>query len=217
MSWGEVYKINSNMKKPLNEQIQSIKCLPIRLITASTTFTPEKTGVYKVICVGAGGAGYAYKTTNSGNTVFSSGGGSGGVAVKVLTLNSGTKYNVSIGTSASFGNIMTTTGGTAGNYYIQDGAIYSTGGTATGGDYNFAGAAGESGYATSGTFKGASVNVWFTELTPMPTTIDGLTTGDGVLRYGGGGSASRTAYNSVNSDVAGQPAAVIIIPLEMEE
>lgn len=213
MSWAEVSKINSNIKKPLNEQIQNIKCLPIRLITASTSFIPEKTGIYKVICVGAGADGYGSTGSSSSYVGFNAGGGSGGVAVKVLHLESGIGYNVTVSTTASFGNIVTATGGTAGKYSSSNGQTNPTGGTATGGDYNFKGTAGEYDFGNSGTFEGGSVGVWFTELAPIG---DRTTNGDGVLRYGGGGHISRSTYSS-SSPKSGQPAAVIIIPLEMEE
>ena len=57
MSWGEVGRLNNNFKKPLNEQMRDMQYKPLRIITSTTTYKPEKTGLYKIICVGAGGDG----------------------------------------------------------------------------------------------------------------------------------------------------------------
>ena len=201
------------MKKPLNELIRDTRCLPFRIITADTTYVPEKTGWYKVICVGAGSGCYARTVSPYHNAS----GASGGVAIKVIRLVAETNYSVLVGTDASFNNIMTATGGTNPKQ-AQSSFTPSVGGTATGGDYNFNGSSGESGSDSTSAkiYQGASVNVSLTELTPIPTALGGVTNGDGVLRYGGGGSLQRIdANNVVKGD--GQPAAVIIIPLEMEE
>lgn len=57
MSWAEVFKINSNFKKPINEQIRELKYSGAYLITSSKSFVPEKSGYYKVIVVSRGGNG----------------------------------------------------------------------------------------------------------------------------------------------------------------
>ena len=137
MSWSEVFKINKNMKRALDEQMRDAIALPMRIITTSTTYTPEKTGIYKVICVGAGGkSGGATGSSMSG--VYGDSGGGGGVAIKTLKLLSSESYNITVGSSASFSNILTATSG-------GNGAKNSpgSGGTATGGDYNFSGGNGK--------------------------------------------------------------------------
>lgn len=232
MSWGEVFKINSNMKKPINEQLRDQKYNPIRVITATGTYTPEKTGTYKVICVGKGGDGAADNSSSPNNYRAAAGGG-GGVAVRTMRLSRGTSYSVTVSTTASFADgstIVTATGGGS--------ATSRGGGTASGGDSNYSGTAG--GY-TSSEFQSTtpgSVGVEISGLsnTPAPvvaTLIDtntasitygtyvvSLPYGRSLLEYGGGGNAaafytSSTVHGKITS--AGRPAAVIIVPLEMEE
>ena len=48
MSWGEVFKINKNMKRALNEQLRDLKFQEVKIITSTGTYTPTKTGLYKV-------------------------------------------------------------------------------------------------------------------------------------------------------------------------
>lgn len=223
MSWAEVFKINSNFKKPLNEQIRDISYKPIRLITADTSYVPEKTGVYKIICVGSGGtAMIGYYATNAPAS-----GGGGGVAIKTMTLSSSTTYAVTVGTTASFaysGGAVTATAGGAASYGTP-----GTGGTASGGDSNFTGLAGGTNIANSGSVvAGGSVGVLIPELTRTPSPIStymasvyyDLQNGDCILQYGGGASTVHVYVSSSNTNYAKftnpSPAAVIIIPLEME-
>lgn len=232
MSWGEVYKINSNMKKPINEQLRDMKYNPIRVITATGTYTPEKTGTYKVICVGKGGDGAVDKTSSPNNYRAAAGGG-GGVAIRTMRLSRGTSYSVTVSTTASFADgstIVTATGGGS--------ATSRSGGTASGGDSNYSGTAG--GY-TSTEFLGAtpgSVGVELSGLSCSPAPVIGTLTdnlsasttagahvislayGRCILEYGGGGNGAAYYSNSSNADgitTPGRPAAVIIVPLEMEE
>ena len=107
MSWGEIYKINNNFKKSFNELLIDSIYNPIRIITQTGTYVPEKTGKYRVICIGAGAdSGYDFTSTSC----YQGGGGAGGVAIKDMRLTSGTSYNVTISTTASFSNIMSATG-----------------------------------------------------------------------------------------------------------
>lgn len=232
MSWAEVYKVNSNMKKSINEQLRDMKYQAMRIITTTSTYTPEKSGWYKIICVGKGGDGAADKTSSPNNYRGAAGGG-GGVAIKTMQLSSAVSYNVTVSTTASFAagsNIITATGGGS--------TTSRTGGTASGGDYNFPGTAGGS---TSTEFQCAmpgSVGVELGGLsnTPAPnigTLVDNMSAsatagthvislpfGRCVLEYGGGGNGAAYYSNTANSDTivtSGRPAAVIIIPLEMEE
>lgn len=277
MSWAEVFKINSDLKKPLNTliselisalstkvtsvdtkvgtvdtkvgnvstqvsnvstqvgnvntavgtvstkvtqigtQVQGLKCLPIRVITSTTTYTPEKTGLYKVICVGAGGSGYVdarYEDAIAG--------GGGGVAIKTINLTSTTAYNVTVGSTASFaysGGAVTATAGSAGRY---NGA--GAGGTASGGDLNYTGVAGDDNAESMVCPRPGSVGVYIAELYRSKSTWVTLLGasceiqyGDNLLGYGGSGNA---VYNYEDSDVydgvevEGLPAAVIIVPLE---
>lgn len=215
MSWAETMKINNNLKKTLNEQMREARFLPLRIITATGTFTPEKTGIYKVICVGAGGDGEA--TTNSG---VASGGG-GGVAIKTLRLFSTTTYNVTVSSStASFAYDSTALTATSGdNGDTSDGG--GDGGTASGGDVNYAGVAGKRVTTASNVPLAGSVGVFISELTirkhifaPVSTSVFELPYGDSILGYGGGGTGVR--FDGKARAIDGLPAAVIIIPLEME-
>ena len=118
MSWAEVFKINKNMKRALNEQIRDLKCNPMRVITTTQSFTPEKTGLYKVICVGAGADSYGNTTSYSSDMIAEAGSG-GGVALKTIKLYSSKSYNVTVSTTASFAydsTALTATPGVKGTY-----------------------------------------------------------------------------------------------------
>lgn len=214
MSWGEMSRINNNMKKTLNEQLVDMRFNAVQVITETSTFTPSKSGLYKVICVGAGGT--ATSQSSSGTTYYIAGSG-GGVAIKNMRLTVGTSYNITISTTASFGNIMTATGGATRTY-----SAISVG-TASGGDYNFDGEAGEMRSGTDNPCRGGSVGVYIPTLSRMSQIGDfnnnEMLYGDGIINYGGGGPVVYCYYNSENKKVftvSGQPAAVIIIPIEME-
>lgn len=223
MSWGEVFKINKNMKRSLDEQMRDLKFQPIRIITQSTTYTPEKTGLYKVICIGAGGDGYF---NDSSNNYSAAGGASGGVAIKTIKLTKATSYNVTVSTTASFSNELTATSG-------GSSSSGGTGGTATGGDYNFAGKSGGSSNSKTASVKGGSIGVAISDLFTIGETLSGfgydssdllqmynLRYGDNLLGYGGGGGAALYRNSDTYVDgvrLNGLPAAVLIIPIEMEE
>ena len=230
MSWAEVFKINSNMKKPLNEQLNEVKeqlngrlrntiCLPMRVITFSSTYTPEKTGLYKVICVGGGGGAGGGSSSSYSGLTKKNGGGGGGVAIKTLRLSSTTSYNVTVSTTASFSTELSATAGTS-----------SSVGTASGGDSNYQGHSGNSAGDVFDTgVVGGSVGVAITELTrthsvthtDFSSYITELRYGDSLLGYGGGAPTlmyyDEDAGRYYTVSMMGQPAAVIIIPLEMEE
>lgn len=228
MSWGEVKKINDNMKKPLNEQIRNTICIPMRVITTSTTYTPEKTGIYKVICVGAGGSCDGYGGNSSSKSYIATGGG-GGVAIKTLRLLSTQSYSVTVGTTASFGSLLSATSGGSGYAYTSE-QTAGTGGTASGGDYNFTGINGivADGYTRLDVgFSGGGTGVAITELSRRLTTsiyyVESsveLIYGESILGYGSGGCGfmcSDGGDGITYKTTLGQPGAVIIIPLEMEE
>ena len=218
MGWAEVFKINSNMKKPLNEQIREARFLPLRIITATGTFTPEKTGLYKVICVGAGGNGYCNMSYNA------SGGGGGGVAIKTLRLVAGTSYAVTVSSSASFaysGTAITATAGGAGGS-----STAGTGGTGSGGDSNFTGTTGTTTPSYNVHGLPGSVGVYLSELGErrflnlfsVNQPIE-MPYGDCLVGYGGSGAGYARRVDSSNFEALstkGLPAAIIIIPLEME-
>lgn len=218
MSWAEVFKINSNMKKPLNEQLRDMKYQPIRIITATGTFTPEKTGLYKVICVGAGGKG-------DGGSSDGVSGGAGGVAIKTLRLLSTVSYDVTVSTTASFAydsTAITATSGTKGTSSNGGGA----GGTASGGDYNYPGGAGDNDGSRGVCATPGSVGVHLDGLSRSVSkwaALEGglvceLRYGDSILGYGGGGNGVYVSGSTQSShaNTEGLPAAVIIVPLEME-
>ena len=228
MSWAEVFKINKNMKRSIDEQLQDMKFQPIRVITANTTYTPEKTGLYKIICVGKGGNGYG--DNNSPQTKGVAGGG-GGVSIKIARLTKGSSCNVTVGTTASFVSGSISLSATAGG----DGGWNTTsavGGSGTGGDYNYTG---ETGTYTTEHYKsptGGSVGVYISDLHRQMTGVLTLgldddrdkpvavmyTMGRGILSFGGGGTgAGYVEYGYGGVSINGQPAAVLIIPIEMEE
>lgn len=222
MSWGEVFKINSNMKKPLNAQIRDMTCLPMRVILSSTTYRPEKTGIYKIICVGAGGNSGGERGNNASSTIANSGGG-GGVAIKTLRLLSTQSYNVTVSSTASFSSELSATSGGGGTS-----SSAGSGGTASGGDYNYSGGSGQGdrnntnqsidGGGVGVSIQGLSRKIIVHESDLTNYGVD-LAYGESVLSYGGGAPSmmyvSGTYYYYLSK--TGQPAAVIIIPLEMEE
>lgn len=221
MSWAEVFKINSNMKKPLNEHLRDMKFQSVRIITATGTFTPEKTGLYKVICVGAGGDG---DTTSN----YVAAGGGGGVAIKTLRLLSTKSYNVTVSSTASFthdNGSITATAGADGNTSAlsSDGGA---GGTASGGDYNYTGSNGDDDRGYDTIPLPGSVGVYISDLSRQKsvTRVYGesaieIPYGDNLLGYGGGacGVAMGSPSSTNRIYLTGQPAAIIIVPLELEE
>lgn len=184
MSWAEVFKINSNTKRALNEQIRDSQYKSSYLITESGTWTVPSTGYYKVFCVGAGG------NINSGNggSIFTDGGtfgsttylyigSAGGVAVKTLELNKGTSYTITIEdppttytasstNKTSFGDIMYATTGGMGDTKNVTTHQLPNGGVGSGGDYNFSGESGQVVTYSPGmrTIIGASVGCYIPEL-----------------------------------------------------
>lgn len=220
MSWAEVGKINRNMKKPLNTQLHELNCSRIEVIEATSSYKPAKTGLYRVICVGAGGTGWA---GNAGTYDYCAvGGGGGGVAVKDLQLSASTSYSVTISTTASFSNLLTATAGETATKTHGSGKTPTIGGTASGGDYNFGGLTGEVTNDYNGAAKGGSVGVAIAELTRSVVMADNfysqLIYGDSLLKYGGGAPAIETS-NPIRYDSfipAGMPAAVLIMALEVE-
>ena len=220
MSWGEISRINSNMKKTLNEQLREHSFTILKVITETGTYTPEKTGLYRGICVGAGGNGV---NSSSTSTYLSIGGGGGGVAIKDMVLSSTTSYNVTVSTYAQFGAELIANGGTTGGYSGSSVTTEPVGGTASGGDYNFQGERGWVRSKTNLPARGGSVQCVIPGLNKDIFVADAmynkLRYGNSILGYGGGGPAVIGYLDgSYNRDyhLSGLPAAVIIIPLELE-
>ena len=214
MSWAETSRINKNVKKTLNEQLRDMRYNIIEVITQTGVYSPVKSGLYKVICVGAGG--YGTRLTQ-GSTNYYVGGSGGGVAIKNIRLTKGASYSVTVSTTASFGNIMTATGGVTRTY------SEALAGTATGGDYNFDGEAGEMRSGSDNPCRGGSVGVYIPSLSRTSRIGDfnnnDMLYGDSIMNYGGGGPAVYCYYDSENKYVYtldGLPAAVLIIPIEVE-
>lgn len=243
MSWAEVFKINKNMKRALNEQIQDLQYQEMKIITANGTYKPEKTGLYKVICVGAGGDGYLWTKLSSQLTISS--GGGGGVAIKTLHLSANTNYTVTVGTTASFvydtNTILTATAGSNGNANTG-----GEGGVASGGDKNYTGTSGVAIGQTSSVPSPGGVGVCLSGMSPKPapaiatvamyvsgstsvpnhTRVISLDYGNSILGYGGGGTGVAgnifTILTGAKNEgdyfkTNGRPASIIIVPLEMEE
>ena len=200
MSIGELAMlVNDNFDKPLNQQIREMQYIGSYVFTSSTTFTPDKSGYYKVIVVGAGGA-YDY-TGTTGNVCYASG-GAGGVAIKNMHLLSTQEYTIDIerNNSTFNGNLVATAGG-KGDSFPTSSATGGAGGTASGGDFNYDGLWGT--VRVNNPPKGGSVGVFIPGLMLPYSTETGL----GILGYGIGGTFGAAAGG----------AAIIIIPLELEE
>lgn len=101
MSWAEVTKINSNLSKPLDEQLKDVGKSGLRVFTSSGTFTvPEGVNtIYVTMYDGGGGGGGGVNGGNGG-----AGGGANGGAGGAYVGNSG------------YGGA----GGGAGGYIIQE-------------------------------------------------------------------------------------------------
>lgn len=206
----------TDSESSLHSHIREMTFQPVRVITATGTFKPEKTGTYKVICVGAGAM--SRKLSNK----LTSGGG-GGVAIKTLRLVSTTSYNVTVDETASFSNIMTATASSMA--LVESGnIIISNGGTASGGDFNFSGEnGGIISLDSNAHLRGGSVGVTIVGLNRVHEFYSSLseqvtTNGDCLLNYGGGGGISQGSSTGLTSATSGgHSAAIIVIPLEMEE
>ena len=201
MSIGELAMlVNDNFDKPLNQQIREMQYIGSYVFTSSTTFTPDKSGYYKVIVVGAGGA-HDY-TGSSGSAYYYASGGAGGVAIKNMHLLSTQEYTIDIerDNSTFNGNLVATAGGD-GKAFSTSSATGGAGGTASGGDFNYDGLWGT--VSVNNPPRGGSVGVFIPGLMLPYLTETGL----GILGYGIGGTSGAAAGG----------AAIIIIPLELEE
>lgn len=194
--------VNSNFAKPLNEQARDMKYCGAYVIESSRAFKPDKSGWYKVIAVGASGTpahGSSYRST----------GGAGGVAIKTIRLDANNEYSVSFasGTVSFDGLVQATKGG--------DGTRNNggSGGSADGGDLNYYGNSGSVQSTNTGRLNGASVGVYIPEL--MRREEKETVSGYGILGYGASGGVVDTVDDSYEGTA--QKAAVIIIPLELEE
>lgn len=128
----------------------SVDIIPSWLYNTNATFTVPKTGVYKITCVGAGGAGIQ-NTNNAG--------GAGGIGILVTSLNKSTNYSIVANNLASFGSLVTATNG-------KNGSSGGTGGSASGTNvivYN-------GGNASSG--YGGDVGVYIPGLITIGATSD---------------------------------------------
>lgn len=238
MSWAEVGKINNNFNKPLNEQIRDNQFQGAYVFSEPTTgyrepvlktFKPDKSGYYKVIVVGAGGN---HKSGISSGTYYISTGGSGGVAIKTIHLSSSDEYSMEFtydGNATFNGTVAATHGGDASGSTAS--MSPGDGGTAGGGDFNYPGVKGinNSGSRDNDQVlaKGASVGVNIVGLmksfNALQTNIyqDNLyfavaESGEGILGYGCSAGWTSDRYHAVAITQTGS-AAIIIIPLELEE
>lgn len=212
MSWGEVSKINSNFNLALNEQARELAYAGSYLFTADTAFSPDKTGWYKIIVVGAAGKS---RSVSNGNREV---GASGGVVIATRRLGSSASYAVTAGSGASsftYSSDDVMTAGRGGDY--DDG----TGGTASGGDFCYAGKSGYSS-STSSVCIGRDVGVFIPGLSVQNTGALSdsdygaalVNSGYGILGFGASAGAS---YRPTGAGPFKDTGCVLIIPLELEE
>lgn len=196
MSWSEVAKLQEGQRDRLFNDMY--------ILETSQTWTAPHNGYYKIICVGAGGNAQYYTSSNYGA------GFGGGVAVKTKRLKTGATLTIDI------------TGGTA----TCDGMVASLGdetkgGTATGGEYNYTGLSGHS--MSSGITSGGSVGCMLSGLMFKDKDVtsrqvsygyatEAVPKGFGLMGHGGGGGCA--VESRVREMMRGEPACVIIIPLE---
>lgn len=129
------------------------------IYTTSTTFVAPYTGVYRVRVVGGGGSGGSTGSTGATNRK-ATGGGAGGLAIKLLQLTAGNSYTVTVGAGGTAATSTTTaTNGNPGGTSSFSGTGISTitangggGGPASNGSASLAGASG-------GTASGGDINI----------------------------------------------------------
>lgn len=196
MSWSEVAKLQEGQRDRLFNDMY--------ILETSQTWTAPHNGYYKIICVGAGGSAY-YSTASS----YDAGGG-GGVAVKTKRMKTGATLTVSI------------TGGTATcDEMIANSGSWNGVGTATGGEYNYTGLAGR--FISSSIKSGGSVGCMLSGLMYKDKDIESrqvaygyaaeiIPKGFGIMGHGGGGGYRYS--DGTHQMMNGEPACVIIIPLE---
>lgn len=207
--------VNDNFNKPLNVQMRDLAYNGSYLITSSTDFSPDKSGLYKVICVGQGGTS---KDKHYG--------GSGGVAIKTMHLDSSEIYPIVVDLiKTSFNGTIIANRGGDGYPSSSDYLGRGEGGTAVGGDFNYTGTSGEG--VSDG--EGADVGVFIPGLMNAPEMVLAeysstvsynssytIRSGYGILGYGGGQGGSVTANYSFRVGIH-KGGCVLIIPLELEE
>ena len=156
----------------------------VTLLAGGTWVCPPSVTKVCVVCVGSGGTGIQYPTTNSG-------GGGGALAYKnEIPVTPGQTYSFTVGSpSAIFG--VSAGAGAAG----KSSSSASPGGTASGGDANFSGGFGATGFG--GTQAGGSAATY---------SSNGATGGsEGVGLYGTGSTGPYgRGGNSTYSGTAGQ-------------
>lgn len=202
--------VNDNFTVPLNRQMRDNRFLPARIIESTQDFVVERSGWYKIICVGAGGD--SYLTVNTKYT-----GGAGGVSISTKHLNSGESIQVSFDNGSVSVPQYGMTASVGEDAKISRGGY---GGTASGGDDNYTGQNGKKASDASNN-NGAGVGVYIPELNiqniESVTTEDGVETvglGFNILGYGRSATIA-SSYGADESTRGGS--ACIIIPLEYTE
>ena len=215
--WKEITKmVNDNHNIPLNVQAREIMFRPAQIIESSMSYTPSRSGWYKVIVVGKGGSTYgSYDDIGIG--------GSGGVSISTLKLLSTESYQItsSYGTF-SFGD-MTATYGEDGTY-----SKGGNGGTATGGQENYPGLKGNLTSGGNNSVHGQDVSVYIPGMMERNQASEGYVSyrneesyyvtaysGNGIMGRGASGGYAQNRSASVTTE--SQPGGVIIIPLEYLE
>lgn len=204
--------VNDNFNKSLNVQMRELAFNPMYLITSGTSFTPEKSGWYRIICVGKSGGG-------SFSSSKQYGGGSAGVSISTMRLDSSITYPMTISTSpttaSSFDGTMMAYGG--GN---ATASAYGDGGTATGGDYNYNGKSGaemteDSLYSIQGADVGVVISGLYDIIGSAHSGKYSAYTGRGICGYGGGQGGM--GGDTIISSSIKPTGCILIIPLELEE
>lgn len=236
MSWAEVYKINNNFSKSLNEQMRENRFMGAYLFTSSATWTVPQNGWYKVVCVGKPGTtSSSFSSSNVSNFNVNIG-GAGGVAIKNYEFTKNANYPITINGAQSTFNVT---------LIANAGNSNGTGGTASGGDYNYQGTSGgsETTYVNSShvaEFNGADVGIYIPEIcfsvskqghcsyAEMPQTASSsgylytadfeASSGIGILGYGAssGFAAGNVGYSYCSVYAGKDSGCVLIIPLELK-
>lgn len=186
-----------------------------QVFTSSGTFTkPLDVDIFRVICVGGGGAG---GTGSSGTNYCGGGGGAGAYCEEIVNLQGVTSVTVTVGAGGddsaggdtTFGSYMTAGGGAkGGNGQTSTSGIGGDGGTATGGDINCPGGDGHNAIREDGATSFISGHGGSSFFGGGAKGVNSDSVGNNAEAYGAGGSGG---YGAATGNEGGEGKQGIVI------
>jgi len=163
-------------------------------LTNSQTWTAEKSGIIRVVCIGSGGGGGVACNDGKGT-----GGGAGGYSEQTISVASGSTYTVTVGVAPIFKNVSNT----------SDSSGKINGGN--GGASRFVTASGTTIDLNAGGGSGGIGNRAVSHLTALAGGVGGTASGGTINRVGGaGGSIAQRGQNDADAQIATGGGAVAI-------